>query len=63
LDAYFSSTAYAQLEHMSIASGRLQFTMIIHEAGALTLLNFLIHGFDPEWEAGGSRQAAEALPV
>jgi hypothetical protein len=37
--------------------------MIIHEAGALTLLNFLIHGFDPEWEASGSRQAAEALPV
>jgi hypothetical protein len=42
--------------------------MIIHEAGALTLLNFLIHGqssesFDPEWETGGSRQAAEALPV
>jgi hypothetical protein len=33
---------------MSIASGRLQFTMIIYEAGTLTLLNFLIHGQSSE---------------
>jgi hypothetical protein len=58
LDAYFSSTAYAQLEHMSIASGRLQFTIIIHEAGALTLLNFLIHGQSSESLTQSGRLAA-----
>jgi hypothetical protein len=69
LDAYSSSTAYAQLEHMSIASGRLQFTMIIYEVGALALLNFLIHGQSSESLtpsgrlATGNRQEAEIAEV
>src|ERR1700733_5106716 len=43
---------------MSIASGRLQFTIIIHEAGALTLLNFLIHGQSSESLTQSGRLAA-----
>jgi hypothetical protein len=52
LDQYYTSTTYAELEHMPVTSRRLQFTMITYKWRVLRL---------PAFFAGRKQQLHEEL--